>query len=377
VEAPEQVTRLTASRMAACVWVHGLGLRQVRNNVSHHETPQKCRGHHTLMSRALAIVAVRPPVAARSRERRGSRVRPARAPVASAAADDPPSVSPSSFETLRASSTPETASAEALLLSRLRSVSGRGAGASETAARAIADAVSALERSGAGLSNPALRPEIEGTWRLLYTSKSSFDLKNPLGKRLDGTKPGLEGFFSAIFGEDAAKVMDDASNVISASSSPIQRTVTSLEAFTIQQAIRLPDPMGDEEGSLKPNEKHGNRRDPRVDQVARFGDGNYLRLSAKASVPETAESNRIDFTFDLAYFELATGPFGLKLPGTRPARVPYPVPFALLGDEAKGWLDTTYLGEDVRVSKGNKGTTFVFVREREEQEGGTPLPYEF
>ena len=75
---------------------------------------------------------------------------------------------------------------------------------------------------------------------------------------------------------------------------------------------------------------------------------------------------------------MATGPFGVALPGfPKPARVPYPVPFALLGDEAKGWLDTSYLGKDVRVSRGNKGTTFVLVREAEEKNGGAPLPYEF
>ena len=102
-----------------------------------------------------------------------------------------------------------------------------------------------------------------------------------------------------------------------------------------------------------------------------------MRLSAKASVC-AKKKNRIEFKFDLAYFELATGPFGVKLPGyPKPARVPYPVPFALLGDEAKGWLDTSYLGKDVRVSRGNKGTTFVLVREAEEKNGGAPLPYEF
>lgn len=55
-----------------------------------------------------------------------------------------------------------------------------------------------------------------------------------------------------------------------------------------------------------------------------------------------------------------------------PIRVPYPVPFRLLGDEAKGWLDTTYLGKDVRISTGNKGTTFIFAREE-----NATLPYDF
>lgn len=288
-----------------------------------------------------------------------------------------------------ASSSSSPRSDEALLVSRLRGVSGRGAGASAADERAIADAVTRLEAHG-GLARPATRPEIRGTWRLLYTSKSDFDARNPLGARVDGTAPGVEGFFAAIFGREAGARMAQgmggggatasASSISQASSSPIQRAVTSLEAFTIQQAIRL------------------ECEDPRVDQVVQFGDGNYLRLSASASVGDASASElsehsersersgsngvggdgrRIDFAFDLAYFELATGPFGIALPGTKPARVPYPVPFKLLGDEAKGWLDTTYLGEDVRISRGNKGTTFVLVRERSEEEGGVALPYDF
>lgn len=34
----------------------------------------------------------------------------------------------------------------------------------------------------------------------------------------------------------------------------------------------------------------------------------------------------------------------------------------LLGDEAKGWLDTTYLSSQLRISRGNKGTTFILRR---------------
>jgi hypothetical protein len=111
-----------------------------------------------------------------------------------------------------------------------------------------------------------------------------------------------------------------------------------------------------------------------VDQVVQFGDNGYLRLSAAASVDEMNTPGRIDFAFDLAYFEIKATPLG-PLP-FGPLRLPYPVPFKLLGDEAKGWLDTTYLGRDVRISKGNKGTTFVLVREASDGTG-TPLPYEF
>ena len=326
------------------------------------------------MSRALVHVAFRPPAAARGRgPRRAPRSSRARAPVSRPSAASDPGSSAASSET---APSPETADAEAVLLARLRAVSGRGAGASEADERAIADAVSVLERGGGGLSHPASRPEIEGTWRLLYTSKSRFDARNPLGKRVDGAKPGLEGLFAGLFGDEAAKEFavnaDPVASSSNASSSPIQRSVTSLEAFTIQQAIRLFDPA-----TGAPRCSNSVENDARVDQVVQFGNGNYLRLSAKASVC-AKKKNRIEFKFDLAYFELATGPFGVKLPGyPKPARVPYPVPFALLGDEAKGWLDTSYLGKDVRVSRGNKGTTFVLVREAEEKNGGAPLPYEF
>ncbi len=39
-----------------------------------------------------------------------------------------------------------------------------------------------------------------------------------------------------------------------------------------------------------------------------------------------------------------------------PFKVPYPVPFRLLGDEAKGWIDITYLSPDgkLRLTRGNK-----------------------
>jgi hypothetical protein len=347
------------------------------------------RTHAILMSRALAHVAVHPPAAAGGRSpRRVPRSSRALAPRASAAANDP-KLSAASSETRPS---PETKDAEAVLLARLRAVSGRGAGASEADERLIADAVTVLETSGGGLRDPASRPEIEGTWRLLYTSKSPFDARNPLGKRVDGTKPGLEGLFATLFGDEAAKTMADGfptagSGLASASSSPIQRTVTSLEAFTIQQAIRL----FDKQTGAPRKRAAGQDADARVDQIVQFGNGNFLRLSAKANVVDRPSRrskdasddksshsiSRIDFAFDLAYFELATGPFGIKLPGTRPARVPYPVPFSLLGDEVKGWLETSYLGKDVRISRGNKGTTFILVREAEEANGGAPLPYEF
>ncbi|EHA8588411.1 putative plastid-lipid-associated protein 12, chloroplastic [Cocos nucifera] len=82
-------------------------------------------------------------------------------------------------------------------------------------------------------------------------------------------------------------------------------------------------------------------------------------MSAQGSQAAAAikDGRRILFQFDRAAFSFKFLPF----------KVPYPVPFRLLGDEAKGWLDTTYLSHNgnVRVSRGNKGTTFVLQKETE------------
>jgi len=60
-----------------------------------------------------------------------------------------------------------------------------------------------------------------------------------------------------------------------------------------------------------------------------------------------------------------------RLPGAsedleQPWKVPYPVPFALLGDRARGTFDTVYLDTDLRIATGSKsGSIFVLAREPE------------
>jgi hypothetical protein len=70
---------------------------------------------------------------------------------------------------------------------------------------------------------------------------------------------------------------------------------------------------------------------------------------AEASIDD---GKRILFRFDRAAFTFKFLPF----------KVPYPVPFRLLGDEAKGWLDTTYLSPsgNIRISRGNKVQLMFF-----------------
>ncbi|CAI0439914.1 unnamed protein product [Linum tenue] len=108
--------------------------------------------------------------------------------------------------------------------------------------------------------------------------------------------------------------------------SPIQRTFVGVDFFKVFQEVYL------------------RTDDPRVSNVVVFSDAvGELKVEAAASI---ANGKRILFQFDKAAFSLKFLPF----------KVPYPVPFRLLGDEAKGWLDTTYLSPsgNLRISRGNK-----------------------
>nr|XP_043609958.1 probable plastid-lipid-associated protein 12, chloroplastic [Erigeron canadensis] len=117
--------------------------------------------------------------------------------------------------------------------------------------------------------------------------------------------------------------------------SPIQRTFVGVDLFSVFQEIYL------------------QTNDPRVSNIVKFSDAiGELKVEAAATIKD---EKRILFRFDKAAFSLKFLPF----------KVPYPVPFRLLGDEAKGWLDTTYLSKsgNLRISRGNKGTTFVLQKQ--------------
>jgi PAP_fibrillin len=83
-------------------------------------------------------------------------------------------------------------------------------------------------------------------------------------------------------------------------------------------------------------------------------------LGISSVTPPAGPDLRIDFQFDTAAFYFKSLPF----------TIPYPVPFRLLGDETKGWLDITYMSPDgqFRLSRGNKGTLFVLVKDEPPRE---------
>ncbi|MEW5309719.1 MAG: hypothetical protein WDW38_001582 [Sanguina aurantia] len=183
---------------------------------------------------------------------------------------------------------------------------------------ALLAAVQLLEENG-GVKQPTTAKSLEGKWTLLYTTKQ-------------GTQ------------------------------SPIQNTFIGVDAFTVYQEIQLTEAT------------------PRVNNIVDFGTVGYLKVEAEASIesrpldgftprvgegmplfgkssnyPAAKPDSRIDFQFDTAAFYFSFLPFP----------IPYPVPFRILGDERKGWLDVTYLSDDssLRLSRGNKGTLFILSKD--------------
>ncbi|XP_057423737.1 probable plastid-lipid-associated protein 12, chloroplastic isoform X2 [Lotus japonicus] len=117
----------------------------------------------------------------------------------------------------------------------------------------------------------------------------------------------------------------------------------------IERAIQVLERLGG-----VPDPTNSNLIEGRWQLVFTTRPGTASPIQAAASIED---GKRILFRFDRAAFSFKFLPF----------KVPYPVPFKLLGDEAKGWLDTTYLSHsgNLRISKGNKGTTFVLQKQTE------------
>lgn len=187
--------------------------------------------------------------------------------------------------------------------------------------------VKQLENNSQSITEPAIAAEVYGRWRLMHTTNA-------------------------------------------ATSSPIQRKAVDTAKFPIYQDIIV-----NEKGQLQ------------VNQIVQFSEKAILSVDALAStaayplpeftdrqstgevlginilgvslVGEVAQPNpdrpnsRIDFVFEEGNFDFD----GLK--------IPYPVPFRLplLRDWVKGWIDITWLSDRVRIARGNKGTTFVLIKE--------------
>mmetsp|Transcript_19281 Transcript_19281/g.44676 ORF Transcript_19281/g.44676 Transcript_19281/m.44676 type:complete len:275 (-) Transcript_19281:150-974(-) len=191
----------------------------------------------------------------------------------------------------------------------------------------IQELVAELEQTPS-IAQPAISPSVYGRWRLLHTDNAN-------------------------------------------TASPIQRKAVSSSAFPIYQDIIVNDAgqlivsqvvKFSETNELKVDALASTVAYPLPELTERKGDGKVLGLNIlgvsfvgeEAVEDENRPDSRIDFVFDEGRFE-----FGSDF------SIPYPVPFRLpiLRDAVKGWIDITYLSDKVRISRGNKGTTFILLKE--------------
>ena len=177
------------------------------------------------------------------------------------------------------------------------------------------------------IPRPAVAPQIYGKWRLLQTTNA--DTASPIQRKaVDTTK--FDIFQDIVFNDE--------------------------KQLLVKQIVKF-----SETNELCVDALASTSAYPLAELTDREGTGKILGLNIlgvslvgeeAAEDPERPDS-RIRFVFDEGKFDF--GGFTL----------PYPVPFRnpLFRDAVKGWIDVTYLSDRIRISRGNKGTTFVLKKE--------------
>jgi hypothetical protein len=218
-------------------------------------------------------------------------------------------------------------------LGLLKNIKKRGADADDGLVSEVTNLITVLEESTVD-TNPTDNPLLDGTWKLLFTSTPRTN--SPIQKTF--TSKDSVTVFQVInlknTSNSFSKGLPDVSNTVvfggglseDSSSSGVRLRITALASTSNRKLV-----------------------EPRKGDGRIFG---FNIFGVSSSQPPRNPGDRIDFAFQEAWFE------GPSLPFT----IPYPVPFKLLGDEAKGWLDVTYVSKNLRISRGNKGTTFVLVK---------------
>lgn len=199
----------------------------------------------------------------------------------------------------------------------------------------IEESIAELERSTMDKKrsyNPVDDPSLEGTWKLLYTSSPGTN--SPIQRTLTG--------YDGVSVYQVVNIRDYSKNSFLTPKVPDVSNTVVIDNFAGGARLRVTAEASTE-------------NDRRV--VPRVGDGAILGaypFGKSSSEPPRRDSERIDFAFQEAKLEACGFPEGFYLP--------YPVPFKLLGDEAKGWLDITYISDRFRISRGNKGTCFLLLK---------------
>uniref|UniRef100_A0A7S1TKL5 Plastid lipid-associated protein/fibrillin conserved domain-containing protein n=1 Tax=Erythrolobus australicus TaxID=1077150 RepID=A0A7S1TKL5_9RHOD len=177
--------------------------------------------------------------------------------------------------------------------------SGRGRTTAESVRKEVLELVDILERSASTSTDRVTPQALDGDWRCFYTTRES-------------------------------------------SASPIQRLVVGAGADVVPEIYQTV--------SLSTSRRHVSNKACFETPLGKV----VLHVIATVTGVEPSPANRLQLKFTEAFFELEKGTSGFRLP--------YPVPFRLLGKKACGWLDVTYLEGNLRISRGNKGTIFVLSR---------------
>jgi len=191
--------------------------------------------------------------------------------------------------------------------------------------------VEQLEQSKWGIAEPAISSQVKGRWKLLHTNNA--ETASPIQRKaVDASKYNIY--------QDIV-LRNDNDNT---------------ERLIVSQVVKFGD-----KAQLAVDALASTSQYPLEELTSRQGTGKILGINVLgvSKVGDEAEedvnrpNSRIDFVFDEGIFDFD----GFK--------IPYPVPFRLpiFRDAVKGWIDITYLSDRIRISRGNKGTTFVLLKE--------------
>lgn len=180
-----------------------------------------------------------------------------------------------------------------------------------------------------GTSEPAVSSKVYGKWRLLHTTNA--DTSSPIQRKaVDSTKFNIYQDI-VVSDENPDRLLV---NQIVKFSDTAQLCVTAL-ASTAAYPL---EELSDREGTGK---------------ILGLNILGVSLIGEEAAEDPNRPNSRINFVFDEGNFDFN----GFK--------IPYPVPFRLplFRDAVKGWIDITYLSDNIRIARGNKGTTFVLKKE--------------
>jgi PAP_fibrillin len=202
------------------------------------------------------------------------------------------------------------------------------------------------------IPGPAIAPQIYGTWRLLYTTAAT--TSSPIQRRAVNAQqfPIYQDIVIVPSDRSGAVANDDSDN------NPQQQLQ---DRLVVKQIVKFTDTI-----SLSVDALASTAAYPLDELQPRQGSGKILGMNllgvslvGDEAQPDTVNrpNSRIDFVFDEGNFYIGDQ-----------WKIPYPVPFRLpiLRDAVKGWIDITYLSDRIRISRGNKGTTFVLLKETEQ-----------